>query len=129
MDAHNAETPQRYAPIALVAEDEVMLRELMSDVLQNEGFEVAAFGTADEALSFLEDKALLVSVVVSNVRMPGHINGIDLAHIVSKRWPFLPIVLTSGYTGLEIQLPKDVPFLRKPWTIDQLATAVKEMRR
>jgi len=129
MDAHNAETPQRYAPIALVAEDEVMLRELMSDVLQNEGFEVAAFGTADEALSFLEGKALLVSVVVSNVRMPGHINGIDLAHIVSKRWPFIPIVLTSGYTGLEIQLPKDVPFLRKPWTIDQLATAVKEMRR
>ncbi|WP_434136512.1 response regulator [Pseudomonas luteola] len=129
MDVHNAETSQRYAPIALVAEDEVMLRELMSDVLQNEGFEVAAFGTADEALNFLEGKALLVSVVVSNVRMPGHINGIDLAHIVSKRWPFIPIVLTSGYTGLEIQLPKDVPFLRKPWTIDQLATAVKEMRR
>lgn len=129
MDVHNAETSQRYAPIALVAEDEVMLRELMSDVLQSEGFEVAAFGTADEALNFLEGKALLVSVVVSNVRMPGHINGIDLAHIVSKRWPFLPIVLMSGYTGLEIQLPKDVPFLRKPWTIDQLATAVKEMRR
>lgn len=129
MDVHNAETSQRYAPIALVAEDEVMLRELMSDVLQSEGFEVAAFGTADEALNFLEGKALLVSVVVSNVRMPGHINGIDLAHIVSKRWPFLPIVLMSGYAGLEIQLPKDVPFLRKPWTIDQLATAVKEMRR
>ncbi|GGM18162.1 response regulator [Pseudomonas asuensis] len=129
MDRHTAETSPPYEPIALVAEDEIMLRELMCDVLHHEGFDVAAFGTADEALHFLEGKALLVSVVVSNVRMPGHINGIDLAHIVSKRWPFLPIVLMSGYTGLEVQLPKDVPFLRKPWTIDQLATAVKEMKR
>jgi DNA-binding NtrC family response regulator len=90
---------------------------------------VIAFGTGDDALSYLEHNALLVSVVVSNVRMPGRLNGIDLAHIVAKRWPFLPILLMSGYTGLEVQLPRDCPFLRKPWTIDQLASAVQDIRR
>jgi DNA-binding NtrC family response regulator len=122
----NASSPR---PIAVVAEDEVLLRSLIIAVLEQEGFDVYAFGTGDDALSYLESSALTISVVVSNVRMPGRINGIDLAHIVAKRWPFLPILLMSGYVGLEVQLPKDCPFLRKPWTIDQLATAVQDIKR
>jgi CheY-like chemotaxis protein len=116
-------------PIAVIAEDEILLRALVSAVLEQEGFEVKAFGTGDEALSYLESTALMVSIIVSDVRMPGRINGIDLAHIVAKRWPFLPTLLMSGYVGLEVQLPKDCPFLRKPWTIDQLATVVQDIRR
>ncbi|WP_312271941.1 response regulator [Pseudomonas sp.] len=129
MNSVSFQAPPASTPIAVVAEDEALLRALISAVLEQEGFNAVAFGTSDEALSYLEKSALEVSVVVSNVRMPGRLNGIDLAHIVARRWPFLPILLMSGYVGLEVQLPKDCPFLRKPWTIDQLASAVQEIRR
>lgn len=110
--------------LAVVSEDELLLQALVREVLKQEGFQVETFGTADAALQFLELNWQRVSVVVSNVRMPGVIDGVQLARIVSERWPSVPFVLMSGYAGLRKDIPPGVPFLHKPWTLDQLTEAV-----
>lgn len=109
---------------AVVSEDELLLQALVLEVLNQEGFQVETFGTADAALQFLEMHWQQVSVVVSDVRMPGVIDGIQLARIVTERWPSLPFILMSGYAGLSKDIPPGVPFLHKPWTLDQLTEAV-----
>lgn len=125
------DTSNRPAPavtlLAVVAEDELLLQALVREVLKQEGFNVETFGTADAALQFLERHWQQVNVVVSNVRMPGVIDGIQLAGIVADRWPSVPFVLMSGYAGLRNDIPAGVPFLHKPWTLDQLTEAVWEV--
>ncbi|WP_260856008.1 response regulator [Pseudomonas oryzihabitans] len=122
------DTPNRSANaeplLAVVAEDELLLQALVREVLKQEGFQVETFGTADAALQFLELHWQQVNLVVSNVRMPGVIDGIQLAKIVTERWPSVPFVLMSGYAGLRNDIPPGVPFLHKPWTLDQLTEAV-----
>lgn len=110
--------------LAVVSEDELLLQALVREVLTQEGFRVETFGTADAALVFLENHWQRVQVVISNVRMPGVIDGIQLTKIITERWPGLPVVLMSGYAGLDRDLPPGVPFLHKPWTLDQLTEAV-----
>ncbi|APQ10459.1 hypothetical protein BJP27_02655 [Pseudomonas oryzihabitans] len=110
--------------LAVVSEDELLLQALVREVLTQEGFRVETFGTADAALVFLEHQWQRVQVVISNVRMPGVIDGIQLTKIITERWPGLPVVLMSGYAGLDRDLPPGVPFLHKPWTLDQLTEAV-----
>ena len=102
----------------------MLLQPLVLGVLKQKGFQVEPSGTADAALQFLELHWQQVNVVVSNVRMPGVIDGIQLAKIVTERWPAVPFVLMSGYAGLRNDVPPGVPFLHKPWTLDQLTEAV-----
>ncbi|MDT3721005.1 response regulator [Pseudomonas oryzihabitans] len=113
--------------LAVVSEDELLLQALVREVLKQEGFQVETFGTADAALQFLELHSQQVNLVVSNVRMPGVIDGIQLARIVTERWPSLPFVLMSGYAGLRNDIPAGIPFLHKPWTLDQLTEAVRKV--
>ena len=113
--------------LAVVSEDELLLQALVREVLKQEGFQVETFGTADAALQFLELHWQQVNLVVSNVRMPGVIDGIQLARIVTERWPSLPFVLMSGYAGLRNDIPAGIPFLHKPWTLDQLTEAVRKV--
>ncbi|MDR6178451.1 MULTISPECIES: response regulator [unclassified Pseudomonas] len=120
----NARPPHTSNLLAVVSEDELLLQALVREVLKQEGFHVETFGTADAALQFLELHWQQVNVVVSNVRMPGVIDGIQLAKIVNERWPGVPFVLMSGYAGLRSDIPAGVPFLHKPWTLDQLTEAV-----
>jgi len=112
------------ALLAVVAEDELMLQLLITETLRDEGFAVQMFGTADAALEYLEANHDKVNVVVSNVRMPGSIDGVRLAQIVTDRWTTVPFILMSGYAGVRDDVPVGVPFLYKPWTLDQLAAAV-----
>ncbi|WP_295467028.1 response regulator [uncultured Pseudomonas sp.] len=126
MDTSNRPAPTATL-LAVVAEDELLLQALVREVLKQEGFNVETFGTADAALQFLERHWQQVNVVVSNVRMPGVIDGIQLAGIVTDRWPSVPFVLMSGYAGLRNDIPAGVPFLHKPWTLDQLTEAVWEV--
>lgn len=120
----NALPPHASNLLAVVSEDELLLQALVREVLKQEGFHVETFGTADAALQFLELHWQQVNVVVSNVRMPGVIDGVQLAKIVSERWPAVPFVLMSGYAGLRNDIPSGVPFLHKPWTLDQLTEAI-----
>ena len=98
----------------LVVEDEPLLRDFVSSVLGQAGFDVIDASSGDEALRLVKARHD-VCAVVSSVSMPGAINGIELAHRIRKVRPRVGIVLISGRTvPTGGELPYGVLFLSKP---------------
>ena len=108
----------------LVLEDEDLIRMLLTTVLEDAGFEVTAFATADQGYTFLKAHPGEVNMVVSDIRMPGKMDGYDFSKMAAEHWPTLPILLTSGYSGRDLELGPNVQFLPKPWTNERLLNKV-----
>ena len=79
----------------LVVEDEFLIRMMLSDELRDAGFEVIEASTADDALVIL--KTLKPHLIISDVRMPGTIDGMALLDFVRKMSPDLPFIISSAY--------------------------------
>ncbi|SDV04034.1 response regulator [Pseudomonas mucidolens] len=112
-------------PSILVLEDDAIIRALMVEVLEEFGAVVTSFPSADEGMIFLERASDPVDLIVSDIQMPGLLNGYDLSRVVAHRWPALPVVLTSGNTGMAAQLGSHVKFLPKPWSTERLLDYVQ----
>jgi len=112
-------------PSILVLEDDEIIRSLMVDVLEDFGAVVTSFPSADEGMIFLERASDPVDLIVSDIQMPGLLNGYDLSKVVAHRWPSLPVVLTSGNTTMASQLGSTVRFLPKPWSAERLLDCVQ----
>ncbi|MDY7531069.1 response regulator [Pseudomonas sp. Bout1] len=112
-------------PSILVLEDDEIIRALMIDVLEDFGARVTSFPSADEGMTFLERADDPVDLIVSDIQMPGLLNGYDLSKVVAHRWPLLPVVLTSGNTTIASELGASVRFLPKPWSARGLLDCVQ----
>ena len=123
--AQTASTPSPRA-LVLIVEDEVLVRMLIADVLQEEGFKVIEAKNAAEALRVLEARPD-VDVLFTDAEMPPGLSGFELARQVCERWPSIQIVVSSGRMrpGPE-EMPPCVVFLPKPWTAQSLARHVHE---
>ena len=84
-------------PTLLVVEDELIVRLTIAEYLREEGFEVIEAGTADEALDILRS-GIAVDLLFSDVRMPGTMDGCELAQRVRSEFPATPVILTSAYS-------------------------------
>jgi CheY-like chemotaxis protein len=82
-------------PVVLVVEDETLVRLFASDFLDEAGFKVFEAVNADEALAVLQARPD-VQAIVTDIEMPGAMNGIALAKAVRERWPGVRIVIISG---------------------------------
>ena len=112
----------------LVVEDDPVLRSLATEVLEMEGYAVQSFDTADAAWGWLESDPLPPDLLFTDVRMPGRLDGLALAKQVRQRFPQLPILVSSGYTGQQYaEREERALFLPKPWTIDQLLKACGQL--
>ncbi|AIB38455.1 MULTISPECIES: response regulator [Pseudomonas] len=112
-------------PSILVLEDDEIIRALMVDVLEEFGAVVTSFPSADEGMIYLEQGDEPVDLIVSDIQMPGLLNGYDLSKVVAHRWPTVPVVLTSGNSKLASQLGASVRFLPKPWSTGHLIECVQ----
>ncbi|GLK90003.1 response regulator [Pseudomonas turukhanskensis] len=109
----------------LVVEDDDTLRYLIADAMSLLDLEVTCCGTADEAIALLEN-ASPFALVMTDIRMPGHLNGWDLMNLIQLRWPSLPIIVSSGHRRVRSsELPPKVVFLAKPWDLNRLLSAVE----
>jgi CheY-like chemotaxis protein len=105
----------RGRPVVLVVEDEILLRWATVSVIDETGFNAFEAGSAVEAISILERRSD-VWAVVTDVQMPGSINGLKLAHLISTRWPKVKIIVTSGRLRLrEDDMPTGGRYLHKPY--------------
>jgi CheY-like chemotaxis protein len=113
--------------IVLVVEDEPLVRMLMADVLDEAGFKVFEVVNADEAMAVLQARSD-VRAVVTDIEMPGSMNGLALARLVRERWPGIGIVVTSGRArpGPD-DLSDKVVFLAKPCRPETMATTVRQL--
>jgi CheY-like chemotaxis protein len=114
-------------PVVLVVEDEFLLRMDAVDMIQAAGFEVVEAANADEAIETLEARRD-ISVVFTDIQMPGSMDGLKLARAVRGRWPPIKIVATSGHVGVaEIDLPEGGRFLAKPYSAVQVMGVLREL--
>ena len=108
----------------LVVEDDCLLREMIVDMLMDEGFATSEAYCADQALQLLRNRND-IAAMVTDVDMPGEMNGIALAAQVSQNWPWIGIVVTSGaHRGGALGVHRPVFFLPKPFRADRLVAAV-----
>ena len=104
------------AKIVLVVEDDPLLRMLTVEMVAAAGLSVVEAEDADHALKLLQQDAHEIAVIITDIRMPGHLDGVDLAKAVSSAWPRISILVTSGYdAGRRQELAPGIKFLPKPW--------------
>ncbi len=118
-----APKPQETLACVLVVEDEVLIRLVIADELRAQGFLVVEAATADQALSYFQ-AGLQVDLVLSDVKMPGSMNGVGLIQRLRIQAPDLPTVLTSG----------DAPgaheadaFVSKPYDLRQVVALIARL--
>lgn len=108
--------------LALVAEDNDDVRQVMRLQLVGLGFSVVEADSGDEALVLAEALAGL-DLVVSDIVMPG-LSGLDLAHRLRAERPGLAVVLVSGFASSGGETPADLVVLPKPWDKPDLVAAI-----
>ena len=116
-------------PVAnvLVVEDEMVLRLRAVDIVEDAGFTAVEAVNADEALAILESRSD-ISLLFSDIQMPGSMDGLKLAHAVHERWPAIKIILVSGQVKLsDTERPADSRFFGKPLEMKQMIAELQEM--
>ena len=111
----------------LVVEDEPLIRIGLASLFEESGYSTLEASNADEAIRAIEHEADL-SVIVTDVDMPGSMDGVRLAHFVRDRWPPIKLVVISGKIGVSSsQLPPGARFFTKPCRDDVLLAAIRDL--
>jgi two-component sensor histidine kinase/CheY-like chemotaxis protein len=114
-------------PIVLVVEDEMVLRMRAVDIVEDAGFVPIEAVSADEAIEILESRDD-ISLLFTDIQMPGSMDGLKLAHAAHSRWPHIKIVLVSGQIAVtDADKPDDSKFFPKPLEIQQMITELQSM--
>jgi DNA-binding NtrC family response regulator len=110
----------------LVVEDEPALLDIVTEILQDNGFRTLRANDAAEAIQSLYDNPG-IKTVFADVRMPGHIDGLALVRSIRNHWPEVGIIVTSGKRAVETEdLPERTSFLQKPYTSEALLAALRK---
>lgn len=114
-------------PNVLVVEDEMILRMRAVDIVEDAGFNSIEAVNADQAISILESRSD-ISLLFTDIQMPGSIDGLMLAHAVHDRWPSIKIILVSGQVKpSDAERPTNSQFFGKPLAVDQIITELRAM--
>ena len=120
-------TEDAATPIVLVVEDEMVLRMRAVDIVEDAGFVPVEAVSADEAIEILESRDD-ISLLFTDIQMPGSMDGLRLAHAVHSRWPHIKIVLVSGQIAVtDADKPDDSKFFPKPLEVEKMVWELQEM--
>ena len=111
-------------PSVLVVEDEGLVRELIVETLRDAGCAVTEAASADEAVRALKASAE-PDILVTDVRLPGAMNGIALAERVRRTLPRMKVIVTSGHAASEEARNVADCFLAKPFALKALVGEVR----
>ena len=113
----------------LVVEDEKPVRELVARVLEKQGYKVLQAGTGAEAVEVWRQHMDKIALLLTDLIMPGAMNGRELAELLWVDKPSLKVIYTSGYSadivGKDFKLESEMNFLQKPYHPQILALSVR----
>jgi len=113
----------------LLVEDNVDVGRFSTQTLQDLGYETTWAANGDEALKVLEETGAGFEVVFSDVVMPG-MGGVELGQEIRRRYPGLPVVLTSGYSHVLAEENRHgFELLHKPYAADELSRVLRRVTR
>ena len=112
----------------LITDDERDIRELIADILQDEGYSTRLAANATECMDQIEDE--LPALMILDIWLKdSHMDGIDILTKVKKTHPEVPIVIISGHGNIEIAVAAikqgAYDFIEKPFNIDQLLVVIR----
>ena len=114
-------------PVVLVVEDDFLIRIGAVEMIEAAEFDVVEAANADEAMEILKAR-LDITVVFTDVQMPGSMDGLKLAAAIRGRWPPIRIVATSGNIDVRrSDLPEGGRFLPKPYSSAQIVETLREL--
>lgn len=114
-------------PTVLIVEDEMVLRMRAVDIVEDAGFNAVEAVNADEALSILESRSD-ISLLFSDIQMPGTMDGLKLAQAVHNRWPSIKIILVSGQVKpTDDDKPAESRFFGKPIDVKEMISELQNM--
>jgi len=127
MMANSSERPERPL-VVVIAEDEALLRSLAIEVLEDEGFVTVEAENARAAFDICKSRPEDVDVLFTDIRMPGQMDGLELAHRVRERWPSVAIIIASGniFVGRD-ELPEGARFLPKPYDLHRIVDIIRQI--
>lgn len=114
----------------LLVEDEFLVRMVAKEMFQGDGFEVLEAETGDEAIRMLDDLDY-VDIVVTDVRMPGRLDGVDVAQHARTRFPQVPVIVVTGFAAnVRERLKQSHPsatLVEKPYRLEHLAALAQTL--
>jgi two-component system, cell cycle sensor histidine kinase and response regulator CckA len=115
----------------LLVDDEEQVRKLAAVVLGKHGYRVLQAATGEEALDVWKCHRTSISVLVTDMVMPGDLSGWELAQQLLDVQPRLGVIYTSGYTvekAKEVfEITTEIIFIQKPYFGETLAAGVREV--
>lgn len=110
-------------PTVLVVEDEILIRELVAEELEEAGYSVVVAHNADQAIAILEARQD-IHLVFTDIDMPGSMDGLKLAAAVRDRWPPVHIIITTGKVR-PLEIPANALFIPKPYVGENVVAAMR----
>ena len=110
----------------MVVEDDSNVRAITVARLEDLGYQIAEAETGQRALDILE-QGHPIDLLLTDMVMPGGMTGAELAHEVRTKYPNIKVVFTSGYAEGGAMPCNGTPWLRKPYTLHQLARTLREL--
>ncbi|UWQ80882.1 sigma-54 dependent transcriptional regulator [Leisingera sp. S132] len=112
----------------LIVDDERDIRELVSDILEDEGYATRKAGSSDECMAQLE--AAQPALMILDIWLKdSQMDGIDILKAVKRDTPDIPVVIISGHGNIEIAVAAikqgAYDFIEKPFNIDQLMVVIR----
>jgi DNA-binding NtrC family response regulator len=114
-------------PVVLVVEDDPIQMMIAGDLVEDAGLAPIFAQNADQAIVMLEGRDD-IRIVLTDVDMPGSMNGLRLAAIVRNRWPPIQLVVVSGHMLVEhAELPARSRFFNKPYAPDKMIGTLRSL--
>jgi len=111
----------------LIVEDEALIRFDLIDFFEDAGFRVFEAADADEAIEILE-RERTIRVVLTDIQMPGSLDGLNLAHYVRDRFPPTALIVTSGaLSPRQGDMPIDSFFVPKPMNTRNVLAQIERL--
>jgi CheY-like chemotaxis protein len=113
----------------LVVEDEYLILDFICAEMEDAGTPAVGATSAEEAIRILQSREDITGLV-TDINMPGSMDGLALAALVAERWPDVGIVITSGRRApLAHEMPADSQFVPKPFIPRQIIDAMERITR
>lgn len=109
-----------------MVEDEPHLLLMAGDLVEDAGLEPIFAENADDAVQLLEGRND-ISIVFTDVSMPGSMDGAKLAAAIRKRWPPIKLVVVSGHLVGDPELPEGTRFFRKPYDTAAITSTLRKL--
>jgi len=109
----------------LVVEDDELLREVAVEALQEAGFEVIEAATGEEAMARCDER--IADALFTDIRLPGRVDGWDIAEHCRNVNPDLPVVYATGYSHTKHRPVPGSRLLHKPYSLEHVVNAVSDL--